>query len=127
MGALLPTLKQKGFLDQISITIVNVGSRKISEEDDYGSQSWSLFAPNLTIYGFDADQDACDEANADIRNRQVPLALGKSQEERTLYVTKHLACTSLHPPNEPFLNRFALLPEYANLDFTLPIETTTLD
>lgn len=134
MGALLPTLKQQGFLDQVPMTIVNVGSRKLDMPDDYGSQSWGLFAPNLTIYGFDADQDACDVANGDIAIRQVPwrevhlpMALGKANEERTLYVTKNVMCSSLYPPNEPFLNRFIHLPEHSNLDFSLPIETVTLD
>ncbi|MFN3927446.1 MAG: FkbM family methyltransferase [Pseudanabaenaceae cyanobacterium] len=116
------------------MTICNVGSRKLSAGDDYGSQAWSVFAPNLTIYGFDADADACEAANADIATRQVnwrevhiPIALGKANEERTLYVTKHPMCSSLYEPNEPFLAHFQHLPELSNLDFSFIIDTTTLD
>ncbi|WP_414526834.1 FkbM family methyltransferase [Nodularia chucula] len=134
MSVFLKSLKEKGFLDKIHLTICNVGSRKLSSNDDYGAGAWNLFAPNLTIYGFDADADACEAAEADLETRginwtekHIPLALGKSIEERTLYVTKHPMCSSLYAPNEAFTNRFASLPEFCNLDFTLQMETTTLD
>ena len=134
MSVFVPILKKNGFLDPIHMTICNVGSRKIDNHDEYSSQGWGLFAPKLTIYGFDADNDACEQANADLEARQInwkeihiPLALGKAEEERILYVTKAPMCTSLFPPNEPYLKRFAGLPELMNLDFNCEIETTTLD
>ncbi len=134
MSAFLPSLKKSGLLDRIYMTICNVGSRKLSIQDDYASQGWQIFAPNLSIYGFDADADACDEANAELETRQInwqeihiPLALGKAIEERTLYVTKHPMCSSLYPPNEPYLERMAGLPELMNLDFSFELDTTTLD
>jgi FkbM family methyltransferase len=134
MPLFIPILKKNGFLDRIHMTVCNVGSRKLGEHDDYASQGWHYFAPNLSIYGFDADADACDEANTDLQARQinwyevhVPLALGKANEERTLYVTTSPMCSSLYPPNEPYLSRFAGLPELVNLDFSFVIETTTLD
>jgi FkbM family methyltransferase len=130
----LPLLKQRGHLDHIHITLCNVGSRKIGDLDDYASKGWGIFAPNLSIYGFDADADACDEANADLEVRQInwtekhiPLALADSVGESTLYVTKEPMCSSLYPPNEPYLSRFQGLPELVNLDFTIDLETTTLD
>lgn len=134
MSFFLPVLKRNGFLDQLQITICNVGSRKIDIKDDYASGGWDIFAPNLTIYGFDADLDACEKANADLEQRQInwtekhiPLALGKSVGESTLYVTHNPMCSSLYQPNEPFMSRFKDLVELAGLDFTLEIETTTLD
>jgi len=134
MSFFLPSLKKSGCLEQTHLVICNVGSRKSRTEDDYGSQDWGIFAPHLTIYGFDADADACEEANADIEARQVnwtekhiPLALGRSVGESTLYVTKHPMCSSLYAPNESYLKRFEKLPELVNLDFTAEIETTTLD
>jgi FkbM family methyltransferase len=134
MSAILENLKKSGHLEQISMTICNVGSRKISSQDDYASQGWDIFAPNLTIYGFDADADACDAANEDIEQRQInwtekhiPLALANTVGEATLYVTKNPMCCSLYPPNESFINRFAGLSDLVNLDFTVEIETTTLD
>jgi len=134
MSVIVPILKKNGLLDRIHITVCNVGSRKLGVQDDYGSQGWQIFAPNLSIYGFDADADACDEANAELESRQInwkeihiPLAIGKAIEERTLYVTKHPMCSSLYPPNEPYLERLAGLPELVNLDFSFEIDTTTLD
>ncbi|MEP0751943.1 FkbM family methyltransferase [Trichocoleus sp. Lan] len=134
MSVFLSSLKKSGHLDQLHLTICNVGSRKLGSNDDYTSLGWDIFAPRLTIYGFDADVDACDEANADLEARQInwtekhiPLALGNSVGESTLYVTKHPMCSSLYPPNEPYLARFGGLPELVNLDFTLEIEATTLD
>lgn len=134
MPVFLPSLKKSGHLDRIHMTVCNVGSRKISQEDDYPSLGWDIFAPNLTIYGFDADADACNEANADIEARQInwvekhiPLALSNSIGESSLYVTKSLWCSSLYPPNQAYSSRFAGLSNMINLDFTVDIETTTLD
>jgi FkbM family methyltransferase len=134
MPVFLESLKKSGHLDQIHMTLCNIGSRKLGIEDDYASQGWGIFAPQLTIYGFDADADACDAANADLEARQInwtekhiPLALSNSVGESTLYVTKHPMCSSLYPPNESYLAHFSELPKLVNLDFTVEIETTTLD
>lgn len=134
MPVFLPVLKQNGRLDQLHFTILNVGSRKRSIEDDYASQGWGFFAPNLTIYGFDADADACEAANTELENalvdwkeKHIPLALSNSVGESTLYVTQHPMCSSLYAPNEVYLQRFDGLPELVNLDFSIGIETTTLD
>ncbi|UZQ53051.1 FkbM family methyltransferase [Trichothermofontia sichuanensis B231] len=134
MATFLVTLKQLGHLEQMGFTVVNVGSRKISAEDDYAQQDWSLFAPNLKIYGFDADEEACAQANADLARRNinwlekhVPIALSNTVGRKTLYITKNPMCSSLYAPNEPFLARLSGLPELVNLDYTLEVETTTLE
>jgi FkbM family methyltransferase len=134
MSIFLPKLKQCDRLSPLHITICNVGSRKLGAYDDYGTSGWNIFAPNLTILGFDADADACEAANAALQDPAVswtedhlPFALSNVSGETTLYVTKAAACSSLYAPNEPYLERFASLPEFANLDFTVEIPTTTLD
>jgi FkbM family methyltransferase len=134
MPFFLPSLKKNGHLDAIDMTICNVGSRKSTNADDYGSQGWQLFAPNLTIYGFDADEEACAAANADVEARQVnwhefhlPLAISNKVGKALLHVTKNPMCSSLYLPNEALLQRFPLLPPLANLDFIVEVETTTLD
>jgi FkbM family methyltransferase len=134
MTLFLNSLKEKGYLDSLHMTIGIIGSRKINAEDEYGEQGWQIFAPNLTIYGFDADSDACEAANVALSQKKInwteehiPLALGKSSEERTLYVTHAPMCSSLYQPNESLLARFAGLQELAGLDFSISIETTTLD
>ncbi len=134
MAIFLKSLKEHGLLDSIQMTVGIVGSRKINPEDQYGEKDWQIFAPNLTIYGFDADSDACDAANEQLEERginwaekHIPLALGKASEERTLYVTHAPMCSSLYEPNEDLLARFGGLQELAGLDFSISIETTTLD
>ncbi|MGA7938122.1 MAG: FkbM family methyltransferase [Kovacikia sp.] len=134
MPFFVPQLKTNGGLNQTHMTIANIGSRKISREDDYASSGWGLFAPNLTIYGFDADADACEAANADLEARQItwnerhlPLALGAAIGEATLHVTKDPMCSSLYQPNEPYLVRFAGLSEVMSEDFSIGLDITTLD
>lgn len=134
MSLLLSILKKNNHLDHIHLTIVSVGSRKLNPEDDFASNVWSHFAPNLSIYGFDADVDACNEANTALAKRgnewqekHIPLALSKEIGEATLYVTKAPECSSLYPPNEAYAARFANLLELMRQDFVLPCTTTTLD
>ncbi|MBF2096955.1 MAG: FkbM family methyltransferase [Gloeomargaritaceae cyanobacterium C42_A2020_066] len=137
-AAFLPYLKQMGYLDGITMTICFVGSRKLSEQDDLGKSNWSYFVPNLKVYGFDADADACEEANMLAQSfpwqeEHFPLALSAEVGEKTLYVTKAPMCSSLYPPNEHFarrlkdLNSGVELWSLMGLDFTLQVETTTLD
>lgn len=130
----LPILKKTGHLDRVHITVGIVGSRKIGDLDDYASQGWEIFAPNLTIYGFDADAEACNEANADLEARQVnwtekhiPLALSNTEGKATLYVTKYPGCSSLYPPSEEYIKRFSGNSELIELKSTVDLSTTTLE
>jgi len=130
----LPSLKKSGHLDQVHITICIVGSRKIEKQDDYASQNWDIFAPNLTIYGFDADVEACAQANADLEARKVnwnekhiPLALSNTEGKATLYVTKYPGCSSLYPPSEEYIKRFSGNSELIELKSTVDLSTTTLE
>lgn len=134
MSIFAKKLKDEGYLDNLHFTVMNVGSRKLTIQDDYSNQGWGIFAPNLSIYGFDADEDACSQANEELQQRGInwqekhlPLALSDSIGEKELYVTKAPMCSSLYPPNESYLARFQGLPELVNLDFSVGIETTTLD
>lgn len=134
MAIFVPALKARGQLDQMHMTVCIVGSRKLLNDDDYGSKAWSLLAPNLIIYGFDADADACDQANAALETRGIdwtekhlPLALASDVGESTLYVTGHPACSSLYPPDESYTSRFSGFEHSMKLDFTMEIETTTID
>lgn len=134
MPLFLPSLKKSGHLEQIHITVAVVGSRKIAIQDDYGSQGWEIFAPNLTIYGFDADAEACQAANDELQARKVnwtekhiPLALWKSEGKSTLFITKYPGCSSLYPPSEYYIEHFAGNSELIKLAHTQEVETTTLD
>ncbi|MFB2919492.1 FkbM family methyltransferase [Aerosakkonema funiforme] len=134
MSVFLPSLKKSGHLDRIHMTLCIVGSRKLENQDDYGTQGWNIFAPNLTIYGFDADPEACDHANADVEARQInwvekhiPLALWNCEGTFPLYVTNFTGCSSLYPPNESYVERFSGYLDLFKLITTVEIDTTTLD
>ncbi|WJI26554.1 FkbM family methyltransferase [Thermosynechococcus sp. B1] len=134
MGLVNNTLKAAGKLDPISLTLCIVGSRKIYHEDDYAQSPWHIFAPNLRIYGFDADADACDEANTALAaqgitwfERHYPLTLGKEVGESTLYITNAIHCSSLYPPNLSYTSRFQGFNPSLNVAATVQVETTTLD
>ncbi|MBE9096151.1 FkbM family methyltransferase [Tychonema sp. LEGE 07203] len=130
----LPSLKKSGHLDRVHITVCIVGSRKIEKQDDYASQNWDIFAPNLTIYGFDADVEACSQANAELEARKVnwnekhiPSALSNTEGKATLYVTKYPGCSSLYPPSEDYIKRFSGNSELIELKSTVDLSTTTLE
>jgi FkbM family methyltransferase len=132
MPLFLPSLKGSGCLESFDMTVCNVGSRKISDADDYG-EAWQIFAPGLTIYGFDADPEACDVANQQFEAKQadwnefhLPVAIAEKSETATLYITQHPMCSSLYPPNEAFLSKFESLAVMA-LDRTVQVETVSLD
>ncbi|WP_017745153.1 FkbM family methyltransferase [Scytonema hofmannii] len=134
MSLFLPYLKRTGYLDNIHITVCIIGSRKLVSQDDYGSQSWQIFAPNLTIYGFDADTDICSDANNDLTARNInwtekhiPLALWNCTGKAKLFVTQFPGCSSLYPPSNSYIKRFAGNSELIKLVSTSEIETTTLD
>ncbi|MEB3881822.1 FkbM family methyltransferase [Lyngbya sp. CCY1209] len=136
MSFFLPTLKQWGFLDSIQITLCIVGSRKIDEFAglDYDRQGWEIFAPNLTIYGFDADPEACDRRNAELvaknigwTEKHIPFALWDRCGKAPLYVTKHPGCCSLYPPNDVAIERLFEYRDRHKLMSVAEVETTTLD
>lgn len=66
MSFFISKLKGKGYLEDIHITVAIVGERKIANKEDFGSQGWEIFSPNLTIYGFDGNGQASELANADL-------------------------------------------------------------
>jgi FkbM family methyltransferase len=135
MSIFVKLLKKKGYLNSLNIAIGIIGSRKINPNDEYGYKDWQFFAPNLTIYGFDADADACEEANTELSGnkdmkwveKHIPLALSNTCGDKKLYVTHEPMCSSLYPPNEELMKRYLGIQEVAGLDFSVEIETTTLD
>jgi len=100
MSIFAKKLKDEGYLDNLHFTVMNVGSRKLTIQDDYSNRGWGIFAPNLSIYGFDADEDACSQANQELQQRginwqekHIPLALSDSIGEKEFYVTKAPICS----------------------------------
>lgn len=128
-----PKLKEKRYLDHIQMTIGIIGSRKF-EGEDYASQGWTVFSPRLTIYGFDADADACQKMNSELeissidwREKHFPLALWNTPGKATLFITKDPGSSSLYQPEQSYIERFVINSLHMELVSTTEIEVTTLD
>ncbi|OLP15493.1 FkbM family methyltransferase [Leptolyngbya sp. 'hensonii'] len=131
MSLIVQTLQAHQRLEKTQFTVAIIGSRKLSATE--GNQ-WETLAPNLTLYGFDADAAACDAANALIEEQSIswtekhyPLALSGQIETTTIHVTKAVHCSSLYAPNQAYLSRFHGIGQGLELDFKADIQTTTLD
>src|SRR5215218_4738721 len=61
----LPSLKRGGRLASVGPTLVFIGSRKLKQLGETYDPWTSTFAPNLKIYGIDADATACELMNAE--------------------------------------------------------------
>lgn len=135
MPLFLPSLKQSGHLERIRMTIGIIGSRKLKEfSEDYATQGWDIFAPHLSIYGFDADAEACHQMNTEIAAQEnnwiehhFPCALWNTNGKATLYKTRNPACTSLYPPNSDYTERFTTNAIMMELVDTEEINVSTLD
>jgi FkbM family methyltransferase len=129
----IPSLKKSHHLDYIDMSIGIVGSRKLAHPESL-EDKWNIFAPNLNIYGFEADKVACEKLNRenlesgiDWNEKHFPIALWNSCGRQNLYLTNFEACSSLYPPNLTLMERFkdyALLTEVKSI---LEVETSTLD
>lgn len=84
-----------------NLVIVDVGYR-------WGfAESWDQLSPNVTLYGFDPDAEECERLRSLYKGKDVTLvaqALGSRSEERTLYLTREPACSSLYKP-DPVLTK----------------------
>lgn len=84
--------------------------------------------PGSRIVAFELDRVVCDELNRKARKGMSfhPVALGRTEEERPLYETRHPMCTSLYRPNEALLERYNNL-EVAMLKSVGSVRTVGLD
>src|SRR6476469_5256119 len=136
MPYFLSSLKKDGHLNEISIVIGIIGSRKLENFSDHINlnQEWEIFSPNLTIYGFDADASACEQMNAHLANqnipwveKHIPVALWNSEGTAELYITREPGCISLHQPSEEYRQRFTSGSKAMELIDSQVVNTTTLD
>jgi FkbM family methyltransferase len=122
MSFFIEKLKKNGHLEQIHLGICYMGSR----DENLGAKEWGLFAPNLTIYGFDADKAACDLLNSSLearninwKEKHIPLAVWDSSGTQKLYVSKNVYGSSLYPPKLSIMDRFGSYYEQTGLfEFT---------
>jgi FkbM family methyltransferase len=98
--------KFKGLLGK-NLVVADVGCR-------WGfAEFWQQISPHVILYGFDPDPDECERLRTlykDPNIHLVPLGLAEASGERTLYITREMARSSLYRP-DPSLT--GSLPELA--------------
>jgi FkbM family methyltransferase len=129
----MPSLKKSHHLDYLEMSVCIVGSRKLGQEKSLEDR-WNIFAPNLNIYGFEADKVACEEMNRENHENGIawhekhyPVALWNSCGLQNLYLTDFEACSSLYPPNFQLIDRFKDYALFNKVKSVFEIETSTLD
>jgi FkbM family methyltransferase len=105
------------------LVVVDVGCR-------WGfADFWQQLSPHVVLYGFDPDPVECERLRVSYRDANVhlvPLALADAPGERTLYLTREMACSSLYRPGPTLTGGVAELACASEVG-TSEIVVTTLD
>ena len=85
--------------DTITFCVLEIGAAPLSGHEERFHQLLDVF-PDSTIYAFELDEGLCRELNQNARQglQYFPVALGRTEETRTLYETAHPMCSSLYRP-----------------------------
>lgn len=86
------------------LVVVDVGARGELQPP------WDTVSPEaLRVIGFEPDREECQRLNesAGADARYVPAALWSGPGEVDVHVARTPSCSSVHPPNAPFLARYA--------------------
>lgn len=112
---------------EIAFTIIEVGALPLEGSVEIFHSLLDVF-PQSRIIAFEVDEDLCEKLNKEAKPglRYYPVALGRTEETRKFYETKHSMCCSLYEPNE------ALIGMYNNMDVAMlksveEIQTVSLD
>lgn len=98
----------------LAFTVLEIGAVPIDGQTEPAHRLLDAF-PGSRIAAFELDPALCDDLNRKARLGMTfhPVALGRTEEERPIYETRHPMCTSLYRPNE------ALLEHYVNLEVAM--------
>lgn len=113
--------------NNLVFNILEIGARPIGDTVEPFYPILDLF-PKSTITAFEVDAELCEQLNdkAEPGLKYHPVALGRSEESRLFYQTKHPMCSSLYKPNEAVNDIYNNM-QVAKLDSVSSIETVSLD
>jgi len=111
----------------LAFTILEIGALPLEGKKEPFHQLLDIF-PESRIIAFEVDKDLCDQLNRQARPgiSYFPVALGRTEEQRTFYETNHPMCSSLYKPNEKLISMYNNM-EVAMLKAVDSIETFSLD
>ena len=94
----------------LTFNMLEVGALPIEGETEPSHALLEAF-PGSKLALIEIDPDLCEKLNrsAPPGMRYYPCALGRTEELRTLYLTRGPACTSLYEPDERYADLFNLL------------------
>jgi FkbM family methyltransferase len=111
----------------LAFNIVEVGAAPLGDQVEPFQALLDLF-PGSSISAFELDPAVCAELNmkAPPGVRYYASALGRADEQRTLYETVYPLCTSLYEPDERYADVYQML-DVMRLKSTSTVQTTSLD
>lgn len=111
----------------ITFTMLEVGGVPLGGEAEPFHALLDIF-PGSRVIAFELDRELCERLNADARPglEFFPVALGRTEETRTLYETRAPMCYSLYEPNEKLISLYQNF-EVAYLKATSEVDTVSLD
>jgi len=117
-------LKQE---DSIKFTILEIGAVPLEGSPEPFHQLLDIF-PGSNILAFEVDKELCERLNKTSRPglKFFPTALGRTEETRLFYETRHPMCCSLYKPNERLISLYNNF-EVAYLKSEGTIDTVSLD
>jgi FkbM family methyltransferase len=124
-GAQFPFAVSEALAEPPIIDVVDAGAMDMG-----GDPVWQPLADEglARIVGFEPVASECARLNARSgpAMRFLPYAIGDGAE-RTLYVTRYSACTSIYEPNMPFLELFQDLAPLMEVVATPRVQTRRMD
>lgn len=113
--------------DSITFTILEIGAVPLEGAPEPFHQLLDVF-PGSQILAFEVDKDLCERLNKTSRPgmKFFPTALGRTEEPRAFYETRHPMCCSLYQPNEKLISLYNNF-EVAYLKSVGSIEAVSLD
>lgn len=111
----------------LRFNILEIGAVPLGGEPEPFYQLLDLF-PGSQITAFEVDKELCDKLNKTSRPgiQFFATALGRTEETRAFYETRHPMCSSLYQPDEKLIGLYNNF-EVAHLKSIESIETVSLD
>jgi len=113
--------------EHLTFTMLEIGGVPLGGEAEPFHDLLEIF-PGSRVIAFELDRELCERLNAEARPglEFFPVALGRTEETRTLYETVAPMCYSLYEPNERLIRLYQNF-EVAYLKGTSEVQTVSLD
>lgn len=111
----------------LAFNILEIGALPLPGQSEAFHSLLRLF-PGSRINAFEVDPDLCARLNKSAADGIAyhPVALGRREEERPFYMTRHPMCASLYSPNERLIERYNNM-EVSMLKYAGTIRTVSMD